>query len=341
MKHFSSVLFVLVLFFVVSATENNTSVFPVAESSPIEKENGDLYKRVELAADNQLKKDSDLFFAPNGAQRKAWTGIIEDILNRRLENAQATIKKLSFPYELKLFTDNRTKREYVLLEEKFPLQAGWGFYAFDLETQNPLSIEIAHPVADARTELEGIDAFLQTRARAFLMAGTHRRANKKETPCSQPGTANNDSESTDYPESDVAHNTATMFQVTHETLVNLKPETVAVQLHGMTERAVCPNAFISSGARNITSNSKKLLECMSKNNVEAGIYEGNRDGCPLGASTNVQGRFSNGEKTNACDTSVKSAPEPGLFIHIEQEPDVRRDRKSWQGIVDALKCAFP
>jgi hypothetical protein len=339
MKHFSSVLFVLILFFVVSAAENNISF--VSESQANESETGDLYKRVELAAQNQIKKDSDLFFAPNGAQRRAWAQIIEDILNRRLENAAATIKKLSFPYDLKLFTDKTTKREYVLLEEKIPLQAGWGFYVFDLETQNPLAIEIAHPVADGRTELEGIDAFLQTRARAFLMAGTHRRANKKETPCSQPGTANNDSESTDYPESDVAHNTQTMFQMTHEILVNLKPETVAVQLHGMAERDVCPNAFISSGARNVTSNSKKLLECMGKNKVEAGIYEGNRDGCPLGAMTNVQGRFSNGEKKDSCNTPVKSAPEPGLFIHIEQEPDLRRDRKSWQGVIDALKCAFP
>lgn len=339
MKHFSSVLFVLILFFVVSAAENNISF--VSENPAIESETGDLYKRVELAAQNQLKKDSNLFFAPNGAQRKAWAGIVEDILGRHLENATATIKKLSFPYDLKLFTDKTTKREYVLLEEKIPLQAGWGFYVFDLETQNPLAIEIAHPVADGRTELEGIDAFLQTRARAFLMAGTHRRANKKETPCSQPATANNDSESTDYPESDVAHNTQTMFQMAHEILVNLKPETVAVQLHGMTERDVCPNAFISSGARNITSNSKKLLECMGKNKVESGIYEGNRDGCPLGATTNVQGRFSNGEKKDSCNTPVKSAPEPGLFIHIEQEPDLRRDRKSWQGIIDALKCAFP
>ena len=38
--------------------------------------------------------------------------------------------------------------------------------------------------------------------------------------------------------------------------------------------------------------SKKLLSCLTKFKVEAGIYEGSEDGCPLGASTNVQGRFS-------------------------------------------------
>lgn len=80
---------------------------------------------------------------------------------------------------------------------------------------------------------------------------------------------------------------------------------------------------------------------MTKNKVEAGIYEGKKDGCPLGASTNVQGRFSNGEKNDPCGKSVRFAPEPGYFIHIEQEPNIRRNKESWQPVIEALKCAFP
>lgn len=325
----------LILICSVLANEN------LNESLEIKKESGSLYERIERVAKNQFQKDSDLFRPPNPAQQKTWENIIESILNNQLEKAAQDIKSRSYPYEIKIFTDKETKRGYILLQETQPQQAGWGLYVFDLNSTNSLVIESLHTIADANTELEGVDAFLQTRARAFLMAGTHRRANKKETLCTQPGSANNDSESTDYPESDVAHNTATMFQTTHETLVNMFPNTIAVQIHGMAERQVCPNVFVSSGTKFITENSKKLLECFVKNKVEAGVYEGTKDGCPLGATTNVQGRFSNGEKENPCAKSVKAAPDPGHFIHIEQEPSIRRSKDSWQPIIEALKCAFP
>lgn len=330
------VLIVLILFFVTLADGNKTKLFFKPK-----KEKGNLFERVEAAAKNQFAKDSNLFLPPTKEQQQIWQKIIENILQNQLREADRDLRKLAVSYQLVLFTDQATKREYVLLQEK-TVKNGWGFYAFDLAAKNPLTVEVTHPVADARTELEGIDAFLQTRAQAFLMAGTHRRANKKETLCSQPNSANNaDADTTDYPESDVAHNTATIFQTTHETLVNLKPKTVAIQIHGMIERKVCPNVFISSGTKKITTNSSNLLACLTKQQVEAEIYEGIAEKCPLGAQTNVQGRFSNGEKRDPCNTSAKGAPEPGFFIHIEQEPNIRRDRKSWQSLIDALKCAFP
>lgn len=336
MKLFFLILTALVLFSTTLSGEHKTK----ASFKP-KKEKGSLYERVEAAAKNQFGKDSNSFVPPTNQQQKAWRKLIENILQNDLKQAEHELRKLAVSYELILFTDEMTKREYVLLQEK-TITNGWGFYAFDLATKNPLMVEATHPVADARTELEGVDAFLQTRAQAFLMAGTHRRANKKETLCSQPSSANNaDEDATDYPESDVAHNTQTIFQTTHETLINLKPETVAVQIHGMIERKICPNVFISSGTKKVTSNASKLLACLSGQKVEAAIFAGSAEGCPLGAQTNVQGRFSNGEKRDACHTAAKDAPEPGLFIHIEQEPNIRRDRKSWQPVVEALKCAFP
>lgn len=337
MKRIFAVSLALFLFLAASAVESKSG-----QSVQIKKVRGDLYEQIDQAAKNQFAKDSNLFVVPNSAQQRAWQKIIGNILDNQLEEAKKDIDRLNFPYDLTLFTDKQTNREYVLLQEKMPQLSGWGLYVFDLNAKNPLTIEAPHVIADARTELEAIDAFLQTRAQAFLMAGTHRRANKKETPCTQPGSSvNPDDDTTDFPESDVAHATATMFHATHETLVTLRPKTIAVQLHGMIERDVCPHAFISTGTTTVTSNSKQLLSCMTKNKVEAGIYEGNRDGCPLGATTNVQGRFSNGEKRAPCSTGVKSAPDPGYFIHIEQEPALRRDRKSWQPVIEALKCSFP
>jgi hypothetical protein len=333
MSRFLTIAMASVLFFSAPAVENKTDASP-----KIKTEKGSLYERVEQMSGKLFAKDSEKFRPPTPGQQKAWNAIVGSILKNRPDDARQIIEKLSFPYEVILFTDQTTKQNYVLLQETMPPQAGWGFYAFNLETKNPLTIEVTHPVADARTEFEGIDAFLQTGAQAFLMAGAHRRANKKDTPCTQPGSADDDAT---YPESDVAHNAATIFQTTHETLVTMNAATVAVQLHGMIERPICPNVFMSSGTKTVTSNSKQLFSCMTKMKVEAGVYEGNRDGCPLGATTNVQGRFSNNEKRDPCNTSVKVAPEPGYFIHIEQEPSVRRNKESWQPVIEALKCAFP
>lgn len=336
MNSFLSVFTSLILFLLAAPAIGSK----IGDDFKPKKERGSLYERVESLAKNQFARDSNLFQPPTVAQQKAWQRVIKDVLKTRLKEANKNLRKLAASYELILFTDETTNREYVLLQEKTPMQTGWGFYAFDLKTKSHLTIEITHPVADTRTELEGIDVFLQTRARAFLMAGTHRRANKKDTNCTQPDAAA-DSEAATYPESDVAHSTATIFQTTHESIVAANPKTVAVQLHGMAEREICPNVFISSGTKTITSNSKNLLACLTKQKVEAAIYEGGADGCPLGARTNVQGRFSNGEKSDPCSTAAKTAPEPGFFIHVEQEPNVRRDKDSWQPIIAALKCAFP
>ncbi len=303
----------------------------------ISKREGSLLEIVERASANQIKRDSDAFRVPTAGQLKAWRFIVESIYASRPADAEQMLKQLSFPYELSLFTDRSSGREFFLLEEKIPLQAGWGLFAFDPRSANPLAIEIPHPVFDSKTEFEGVDAFLQTKAGAYILAGAHRRANKQDTPCTQPRSSDPD---VNYPVSDVAHAVATPFHVVHEALIKARPATVAVQLHGMTERETCPNAFMSTGSATVTTNSKRLLSCLTKSGVEAQIYDGTTS-CPLNALSNVQGRFSNGETTDPCGTGVKSSPEPGSFIHIEQEPVIRKDQRSWQPVVDGLKCAFP
>lgn len=314
-------------------------VFPIkseANSTDIKKRSGRLTEKVEKASENIIRRNSNGFRVPTAGQLKAWQFIVESIFKNRLDDAQQMIKQLSFPYEISLFTDKESKREYILLEEEIPLQAGWGLYVFDLQTKNNLVLEIPHPVFDGNTEFQGIDAFLQTGARAFLLAGAHRRANTQDTPCTQPKSSDPDA---NYPVSDVAHAVATPFHIVHETLVKIIPTTIAVQLHGMAERDICPNAFMSTGSKTITTNSKKLLDCLIKNGVEAETYDGNTT-CPLNALSNVQGRFSNGETQNPCQKNVKTSPEPGNFIHIEQETSIRKDKKSWQPVIEALKCAF-
>jgi hypothetical protein len=303
----------------------------------IPKEKGSLAALVERVSENLTPRDSDKFRVPTAGQLKAWKFVVESLYANRPDDAAKMIKQLSFPYVLKRFTESSNGRDYFVLEESAPYQAGWGFYVFDLATPSNLVLQAPHPRFDSNTEHQTIDAFLQSRAAVFMLAGAHRRANKQTTPCTEPKSSDPDAT---YPVSDVAHAVATPFHAIHEAVVKAKPGSVAVQLHGMAERDVCPNAFISSGSATVTTNSKKLLSCLTKAGVEAQIYDG-KTSCPLTALSNVQGRYSNGETADPCTKGVSLSPEPGAFIHIEQESSIRKSREAWQGVIAGLKCAFP
>lgn len=310
------------------------SVAGNGERAEIEKLRGSLLRRVDEVVKNQLAKGSNKFVVPTGGQQAAWKEVVTNVLKKRPRRARRIIKRHSFPYRIIRFTDDATKREYLLLEER-PGSRGWGFYVFDTKTKNRLVIEVPHPVSDENTEREGIEAFLETGARAFLLAGAHRHTNPTLSACTQATARSN------YAESDVAHNTETMFHQTHVVLAEMYPETVAVQLHGMRYRDVCPDVFLSSGTKDVTHNSKKLLTCLLRQEVEAELYDGRTTRCPLIARTNVQGRFSNGVRKDACNSYARTSPAPGFFIHVEQEPGIRENKRSWKKVIEALKCAFP
>ncbi len=307
------------------------------EKGLIERANGSLVEVVAKVSDDLLPRDSDRFRVPTPGQLKSWKFIVESIYAGKPEDAAQLIKQLSFPYELKSFTEKSNGREYFLLTERVPFQSGWGAYVFDPKASNPLVIQAPHPKFDSNTEHQAIDAFLQTGASAFMLAGAHRRANKLSSPCTQPRSGD---DAATYPVSDVAHAVDTPFHAVHEALIKARPGIVAIQLHGMGERDTCPNVFVSTGTATVTTNSKNLNACLAKNGVETSVYDGSKS-CPLTALSNVQGRFSNGETTDPCGTYAKISPEPGSFIHIEQEPAIRKDRASWQPVIEGLKCTFP
>jgi hypothetical protein len=92
---------------------------------------------VRRASENQIKRGSDGFRMPTAGQLQAWQSITKSILGGRPTDARQTIKRFSFPYAISLFTDSESKREYYLLEERIPLQTGWGLYVFDRTAMNP------------------------------------------------------------------------------------------------------------------------------------------------------------------------------------------------------------
>lgn len=305
-----------------------------APDTRVVKAEGSLIEKVREIVETQFAPGSNRFRAPSPEEQVIWERIVGLVIDGRLNSAAVAIARAGFPFKLIIFTETLTGQRYAILEED-PKMYGWGFYVFDLETKSPLVIEVPHPVSDSNTEIEGIEAFLETRARAFILSGTHRRSNLKESPCTQA------TEDSDYAVSDPAHNVNTMFHSAHTAISERRPGTVAVQLHGMRERDVCPNVFLSTGTRSVTENASRLLSCLRDKGIETELYGDSESSCPLIASTNVQGRYSNGERRNPCGSYAELSPEPGFFIHAEQEPGIRKDAASWKPVIEALKCAFP
>jgi len=305
----------------------------LTSAAGIANESGSLAELVREQVAGQFKAGSNRFRVPTPEEQQIWTRIVSRIVSNRVAEASRILSASGFSYKLIRFTESTNQHRYYILREDEPRIYGWGLFVFDAQSRNPLAIEIPHPESDPGTESQGIRAFLETGARAFILSGVHRRTNRRESPCTQA------TENSDYAESDPAHNVNTMFDAAHRALVDAIPGTVAVQLHGMRDREVCPNVFLSTGTADVTSNAERFLNCLREKGVDASIYDGTVS-CPLIASTNVQGRYSNGEK-NPCASYAKGSPEPGLFIHTEQKPLITADEQSRQPVIEALKCAFP
>lgn len=317
----------LAVFISLSVTGTGAPAFGVAY------EKGSLKEKVRLLTEGQFGPNTNRFRVPTPEEKKDWGSLVRLVVKGRAAQAASLLRRLGYPYKLVSFRDASNGRSYLLLEES-PRMYGWGIFVFDPASKNPLVLEIPHPLSDSGTELEGAEAFLQTGARALVISGVHRQTNRKLSPCTHA------TENSDYRESDPAHAVDTMFHQAHETLIGLYPATVAVQLHGMRERDVCPDVFLSTGTGTVTANASRFLQCLKDRGVEASLYDGT-ESCPLIASTNVQGRFSNGRWTDPCGSYAENSPEPGLFIHAEQEPGIRNGPESWRPVIEALKCAFP
>lgn len=299
-----------------------------------ERVSGDLSLIVSETARNLFKENSNRFRVPSGQEQESWERIIRSISAGNVRKASRDLRDSGFPYRLYRLKDEVSAKEYLVLEES-PLMYGWGLFVFDPASESPLIFEIPHTVSDSGTELQGVDAFRRTGAFALIVSATHRKANLRQSPCAQA------TDESDYRESDPAHNVNTMFHRAHEAIFGVRPDSVAVQLHGMRERDICPDVFVSTGTPTVTANGRLLLECLRARGVNAQLFGDGETSCPLIASTNPQGRFANGRREDACSTAAENSPEPGRFIHIEQEPGIRSGSSAWEPVIEALVCAFP
>ena len=300
-------------------------------------ESGDLAARVREIASRMPGSESEGFVKPSADELARFRELVSKAASGDVTGAAAHAEAAGLPYRVVRFTDTGAgSREVLLLEERMPLAKGWGTFVLDPAPLRDLVVEAPHARYDVETENQAFALFRRLRARAFLLAGTHRCANAERTPCD--GTTDVCGTSY-YRVSDPAHFTAGPFQEAHEALVSLWPSSVSFSVHGHSS-SDCEDVFLSSG---VGADPGPLVPALRERLLaEGGLTVGAAgipgSSCTLTGGTNVQGRFSNG---SAAPCTKAAAAASGRFLHAEQSRAVRTDAALTEKLARALEAVLP
>jgi hypothetical protein len=197
--------------------------------------------------------------------------------------------------------------DVAVLREGGTQRRGWGLFVQRLDGSSRLVVEVPHPIADAKTELLGLEIFNATRADALLIAGAHRSA--------APGA-----------EADVAHQPDSAFAAVNRAAA--QRGTVVLQPHGFDARAPgrrLGDAVVSSGTPEPGLLAVALARELRHLGVRTCLYRGDR--CrELAARTNVEG--------------IAARRAGAVFIHLELAKTLRSSAHRRARIVSAIDRAL-
>jgi hypothetical protein len=302
-------------------------------------------------------RNSDGFVVPTATTQSDWRDVIGQMLDGNCSSITLT-DTLAGVYSVSKRTYEG--KDYCVLMEVLDqispsgiVDRGWGTFIVNMQPCRELSIQIAHPIHDIDTDIQGINVFKATNSRSFLMAGTHRYANYvcsacQHPTCDPPGSTVSDPTTEKYVEADVAHNVANLFQPAVEELLEyygVEENFVAIQFHGMGDKYCSGvDVYLTHGLDTPPNTGDKIMVLSSNlvtyNSGWTVTVPGDSPTCTLSGSYNVQGRLLNNVATgDVCITAAMNYS--GRFIHIEQKKERDgisfRDADNW---INAINDTF-
>lgn len=271
-------------------------------------------------------KGSNAWKIPNSEVTSSFSAALNALIEQNLPLADELAQ--SFGYRAIEFSDNASNQTVYILEEIAKAGdnnfIGGGTYVVN-PMGKPIALEAPHPKFDTFTSTQAIETFVATQSQFLLLAGTRRDSNIAKSECSG-----------DYFESDVAHQTNSLFSTAHELISALSNELVFVQFHGFGSTSLkslqqqCNTSNtnvvnLSEGVNYYTSpNETSFLhilrsEIESRTPIAACVY-GNQTQS-LGGTFNVQGRVTN-LSSDSCHANAQASSK--RFIHLEQSYNVRK-----------------
>lgn len=260
---------------------------------------------------NMPRASREAYIIPSRQEQANFAKLVSLIQGGELERARLLAAENYYTLTYYIDRGDAFATSYLLREQR-PIQKGWGLYAFRLDSTSNIIIESPHPLYDRNTPSIAMDIYRALDARALMIAGAHRKANKD-------GSA------------DVAHAPESIFQSVHLALSREiraeSGEVIILQIHGFhtSQHEGYPQVVFGLGKTAQTDAvalAQRIKEALSQQGISAGICTGNESELQdLCAETNTQG----------------ATTKEGAFIHIELDEKLRKD---YRAFVTALVEVF-
>jgi hypothetical protein len=274
---------------------------PPTASPVLETIKGSFRNQIGILEENMPRSKSEGYVVPTDREQADFAKVVSMIYSNELGPAADLLSQNN--YTLNFYVDRGD--DYAisyLLREQRPIQKGWGLYALRVNSPSTIIVEAPHPLYDRRTPSIALDVYRALDARALLIAGAHRNANRD-------GSA------------DVAHATNSVFQSVHESLSRelgvSSGDVVILQIHGFhtTKHEGYPQAVLGFGRNTAlaeTTVARELEAALTEHGIKVGLCleDAWRDLC---GRTNGQGAVSNG----------------AIFIHIELDELIRKNDEAF------------
>lgn len=134
------------------------------------------------------------YITPTAAQLTAWDTIVTLFMQGDFTTAEIIISDNGFPYQIVIFNDTDTNRQYHMLRETLNMSYtdnngtpddpsddeigsfsnGWGLYIISTTSNNPIIVNVVHPNDDFMVTPVALKAFIDWDAKYFMVAGAGR-----------------------------------------------------------------------------------------------------------------------------------------------------------------------
>ncbi|KAK2462435.1 hypothetical protein APHAL10511_005532 [Amanita phalloides] len=321
-----------------------------------------------------LTKETYTSTQPTASQRLAWRTVVTSLLNMAVnDNQDCSSNRNAIPDALKgIYTITQVDNGHfcalveagtVLREGRREYAKGWGIFVVPAQGQSDergqqIHLSAPHPVFDLYTAEEATHVFGRTGAKSLFVPGRSRRAFDQETECIVS------TGRTKYWKTDTAHDKGEMMFETYKAIIDWQNDSSGgggascayIQFHGKTkETCRREQVFLSAGLGRDAASlswytdpahahfpihllSTHLQSCFPSLNVTTPASP--TSSCSLTATKNVVGRLINGvSEDRVCMDSATIESATGLFVHIEQDVELRKSA-SWDMWVEVLLDVF-
>lgn len=277
-------------------------------------------------------------FATDDTRRKQFGLLIERLADKDWDEARKLASSPSLKYQLVAI---RELNDWFVIASDDSGEGRDPTVIINLTPRRDVIFEAPHVPFERGTAEQAAILLRELGGRAAIVSGAHRCASKKFTTCD--GTTPVCGSIEGYRDSDVGHNTNTLFHLAHTVLAERWNKAIVVSLHGMLDdnSGVRTSLIVSNGIRAPDSNQKTPGTKFRLGLDSLMTPPGTAVSCnwpsdaaynhrPLCGYTNVQGRHVNGD-ADACRDSMDQGTD--RFIHLEQDWSILRPfAQNWSRI---------